>query len=239
MLTLDSTTLFYWNLSDNPKKRKLDDLGLQKWARSVPKGSKPESHSSIASTSKQGNTASRSIPSLTGCSTAVSSTSFLSSDINIKQTRSSSILPPRVVIDAPQLPDAQGLSDNDETQGQERDFATFSPPKGQVRIASDVISTHFHIDTTLKYIHHRIGLELPGSRSNWALHLLKSPFRLEPTSPPRRLTWLIPELLLLLFLPLTPHSPLKCPLPTVYLQTYPSTTHNSRRVLHQRCFAAV
>ena len=84
MLTLDSTTLFYWNLSDNSKKWKLDDLGLQKWARSVPKGSKPETQGSVRI-------------ALGSCLTkhsTVSSTSFLTSDINIKQPHSNSILPP-------------------------------------------------------------------------------------------------------------------------------------------------
>ena len=136
MLTLDSTTLFYWNLSDNSKKWKLDDLGLQKWAWSVPKGSKPETQGSVWIASGSRSTK----------HSIVSSTSFLTSDINIKQPHSNSILPPWVVIDAPHLPDdingieltAQGLLDNDEMQGQEHDFATFSPPKGQVCIASDV-----------------------------------------------------------------------------------------------------
>ena len=41
MLTLDTTTLFYWNLSDNLKKHKFKSSVVSQWAQSIPNDTKP------------------------------------------------------------------------------------------------------------------------------------------------------------------------------------------------------
>jgi hypothetical protein len=121
MLTLDHSTLFYWTLSD--KKRNPNQV-VNEWASEV------ESQPAWGAPSHG---TARSIPSLT---TGTSHSSRAPSVFNnIKITGHGTL--GSVKAKADPIPDAiavhsdGGLSDNDETQGAEREAAIKSPPKGK------------------------------------------------------------------------------------------------------------
>jgi hypothetical protein len=136
LLTLDETTLFYYFLSDetSSSKKKYSDFstGINDWAATIPKNSKPPSK--VASGSKP-NASKRSgslLPPLTNATTRSSVTSALSKNVKISQdvfvkveARDASI----------QIAEG-GLDDDDETL--EREAAIKSPPKGKKRVSSSV-----------------------------------------------------------------------------------------------------
>src|ERR1700722_13075448 len=80
LLTLDQTTLFYYLLSDTTYKKKFEDFssGINSWAATIPKYSKPVKNKVTASVSGQSNNVlkhSGSISPLTDATTHSSDTS--------------------------------------------------------------------------------------------------------------------------------------------------------------------
>lgn len=144
ILTLDPTTLFYWNLSNNSEKRKFEGSVVSKWARSIPAKAASRASSHASSIGKQ--SIRSTVPSLTNQST-ITGTSVHTSDIQRPQIR---IKPtPKdhyhsdnvaTVLDDDQLYAQDiAISDREETQGEEHDEAVKSPPKGSgVRLGSEV-----------------------------------------------------------------------------------------------------
>lgn len=133
MLTLDPTTLFYWNLSDNSKKRKYEGAIVTEWAESIPGGERTNSRGG-SSLSKQSG---RSVPPLTNNST-ITATSLTSDS-----TRKSHFPPdPFKSVNNEGLLNIEEetvISDRNEMEGEEHEDAVQSPPKGSgVRVASDV-----------------------------------------------------------------------------------------------------
>jgi hypothetical protein len=132
MLTLDPSTLYYWNLSDPPTKK--FKYSVESWAKSVPVNAKPPSRA--PSHTNTATSTSRTLPSLTNGSSRSTSRSVLTDAIAITSTAA-----PRVQIKPdPDFIDIHdgGLSDHDEIRGRERDAAVFSPPKGKTRLNSEV-----------------------------------------------------------------------------------------------------
>jgi hypothetical protein len=143
MLTLDQSTLFYWTLSD--KKRKHGHV-INDWASAIPSNAKPVSRaasqvSRAPSQMARKPSSSRSIlplPSLTSGTSGSTAPSVLTNNVRIVSHVAPA--PAKVKpepIDIGVNSDA-GLSDNDETNGNEREAAVNSPPKGRKRITSDV-----------------------------------------------------------------------------------------------------
>jgi len=142
MLTLDQSALFYWILSD--KKRK-HGRAINDWASAIPSNAKPVSHASQVahppSQMARKPSSSRSIlplPSLTSGTSGSTAPSVLTNNVQIV----SHVAPAPAKV-KPELIDIgvnsdAGLSDNDETNGNEREAAVNSPPKGRKRITSDV-----------------------------------------------------------------------------------------------------
>jgi len=118
MLTLDQTTLFYFSLRDTPIDK--DKLGLvTTWAAKVPSYAKKTCDPGPNSTQ------STSTPPLT---LASSHSSRSASSRAVKVTHANVEV----------ISDTGGLSDHDETVGDERDLAIKSPPKGGRRLTSKV-----------------------------------------------------------------------------------------------------
>ena len=120
MLTLDPNTLFYWNLSNNSKKRKFESSVVSQWANSTPSDTKPPSHAS--STSKQ---PIWSAPSLTNQST-ITVTLVHTSDIQKCQPKDNTM----VSTDEQLYVDDIAILDRDEIHGEEQEEAVKSPLKG-------------------------------------------------------------------------------------------------------------
>src|ERR1700722_10262491 len=138
LLTLDQSTLFYWTLSDLSKKRKHKDV--IEWAAKIPGDVKPASHASshIAACSHAGRSKSG-VPSLTAGTSRSSAPSVLTDGVKIF----SSGMADSAKVKAEPAPEITimsdgGLSDNDETNGEERRAAVNSPPKGKKRVNSNV-----------------------------------------------------------------------------------------------------
>ena len=129
-LTLDDSTLFYWNLSDSVPRENLKQKHLSaidEWASAIPTNvPKSKSNSSIFHT--------KSVPSLTNGSSAPS---VLSDQVKIISRQ-----PNKVKAELVYHHDEYngGLSDNDEITGEEREVAINSPPKGKRRVTSEVFS---------------------------------------------------------------------------------------------------
>ena len=153
MLTLDPTTLFYWDLNNSSKKCKYDGSTISQWAHSIPHNAKPSSRASSIGKQSMG-TNRLGVPSLTDKST-VTSKSALTLDIAIQQPSP----PPWVflkpglehdvdlgdtgiiMIDDRQLYMQEDgvISERDELEGKEHEDAIRSPPKGPgVHIQSNV-----------------------------------------------------------------------------------------------------
>jgi hypothetical protein len=126
MLTLDPSTLFYWNLSDPPAKK--FKHAVEAWAKSVPLNAKPPSRAPSHVTSR--------VPSLTHGSSRSTGCSMLTDTITV----TSKVAPPARIKPDPDSIDIHngGLSDHDEIRGRERDAAIFSPPKGKICLNSEV-----------------------------------------------------------------------------------------------------
>ena len=133
MLTLDHTTLFFWDLSNVSKKAKCN-TPVTEWVSTLPKKTKEGSRTSKHFFHP---------PSLTNQST-LTTESICTSDQN-------NLLPLRVYI-KPEAKDdhvysnedgqlflMDGISNRDEVDGEERKEAIKSPPKGSgIRLRSEV-----------------------------------------------------------------------------------------------------
>ena len=128
LLTLDESTLFYWTLSDPSRDNQKRSSAINKWASAIASYKStlqaPRSTSSHAKTVIQ-------VPSLAAGSSARSYAPSILSD-NVK-----------ISVKAEPAPELSihnngGLSDNDESRGEEQEFAVNSPPKGKRRITSEV-----------------------------------------------------------------------------------------------------
>ena len=84
MLTLDPTTLFYWNLSNNSKTHKFEGSVVSQWAHSIPNNAKPASCASSCASSIGKQSIQSAAPSLTNQST-IMVTSVHTSDIQCPQ----------------------------------------------------------------------------------------------------------------------------------------------------------
>jgi hypothetical protein len=125
MLTLDPSTLFYWNLS-NPLTKKLS-YSVESWAKSVPINAKPPSR--VPSHAPTIRSTTTTVPSLTNISSRSSGCSVLTDAIAIssKGVPSIRIKPDPDAID---IRDG-GLSNHDEIKGHERNASVLSPIKGK------------------------------------------------------------------------------------------------------------
>lgn len=150
MFTLDQTTLYYWNLSEITKKRKIGSV-VNDWARTIPIAPKPASRAgtiksgtmksfkSSINKSAAGSRSASAIPSLsTSVTTARTAPSVLTNRVSILSQPKA----PHVKVESQEhsivyISDG-GLSDVDETQGAEREAAVNSPPKGKFRATSSV-----------------------------------------------------------------------------------------------------
>jgi hypothetical protein len=128
MLTLDSTTLYYYFLSDSTSNgKKYFSAGINDWAASIPSNAKPTNKRSTSTMTRGGTS---SVPPLTNASTRSSASSVLSKNVKI----TTKVEPANIGI---QIIDG-ALSDEDETMGFEREAAVMSPPKGKKRATSAV-----------------------------------------------------------------------------------------------------
>ena len=141
MFTLDQTTLYYYSLSDstsngNSKGEKFLS-GINSWAAAIPRNGKPASKATgTGKTSTKSSRGDSILPQLTETTTCSSTNSVLTKNVMISQPA-----PVKVKLEAN---DARiniidgALSDEDETNGVERDAAVTSPPKGKKRVTSSV-----------------------------------------------------------------------------------------------------
>lgn len=152
LLTLDQTTLFYWNLSNEYLKPKFTGTNdVAQWSASIPKGIKPSGKRTAStpslitsrSNASQTTSATRPPPSV------VSQASALSNGIKVSGT------------DDNDLMEKGAISDRDETRGEEYEAKMMSPLKSGKRLTSAVstIST-FRRVRTLTSIQHKVKVEL-------------------------------------------------------------------------------
>ena len=144
MLTLDPTTLFFWELSDISKKRKYDSGEVTQWVSAIPKDAMAGSR--LPSVGKR---SSYSItPSLTNQSTIIASSFHTQRNSRPPKIRINPELEDVVMceFEGPSCEDGQfviqedgGISDRNEIGGEEHEDAVKSPPKGSgVRLSSEV-----------------------------------------------------------------------------------------------------
>jgi hypothetical protein len=143
MLTLDQSTLFYWTLSDKKQKH---GRAINDWASAIPSNAKPVScaasqvaHPPSQMARKPSSSCSiLPLPSLTSGTSGSTAPSVLTNNVRIV----SHVAPaPAKVKPKPidiRVNSNAGLSDNNETNGNERKAAVNSPPKGRKCITSDV-----------------------------------------------------------------------------------------------------
>ena len=139
-LTLDRCTLFYWMLTSEAMHKKQKHSAVNEWASQIdnakPAFRAPTSRS-VSSRAKS------SISSLTGGTACLSTSASSVLSKNVKITSHQSLDSAKA--DPP--PDLAshvngGLSDNDETKGEERMAAINSPLKGKKRVNSEVCRSH-------------------------------------------------------------------------------------------------
>lgn len=150
MLTLNQTTLYYWNISNPSKKPKFDSKLVGQWARTIPNNAKADHGVSSKRSSGTGRSAT---PSLTNQSTATGSSvpTSVQTDDNRPRPRPRIIIKPEPEDDYAIgenddgtlfAQDDGGISDRDERIGEEHEDAMKSPPKGSgVRLGSEVSLT--------------------------------------------------------------------------------------------------
>ena len=144
MLTLDPTTLFFWELSNISKKRKYNSGKVTQWVSAIPKDAMAGSR--LPSVGKR---SSYSItPSFTNQSTITASS--LHTQRNSRPPKIHINPEPEDVVmrefEGPSYEDGQfvvqedgGISDRNEIGGEEHEDAVKSPPKGSgVRLSSKV-----------------------------------------------------------------------------------------------------
>jgi hypothetical protein len=159
LLTLDETTLFYYFLSDSKNKYSDFSTGINNWAATVPRNSKPASKVASAA----GSRSIASGPPLTDATTRSSGTSALSKNIKVSRD-----IPIKVESHDTFIQVSEGgLEDDDETAGLEREAAIKSPPKGKKRVSSSV---SFNTVSILQFIYfYRRWLK--NRRPRWLVHL--------------------------------------------------------------------
>jgi hypothetical protein len=141
MLTLDQTTLYYHFLSNSAPNGNNGEKflsGINNWAASIPRNAKPASKATTTTT--KATSGGSLLPPLTEATTR-SASSVLTKNISISHKA-----PVNVKLEADD--DAfnsigGGLSDEDETNGIERDAAVASPLKGKKCVTS-AVSNFFH-----------------------------------------------------------------------------------------------
>jgi hypothetical protein len=145
LLTLDETTLFYYFLSDSKKKYADFSAGINNWAATIPKNSKPASK--VASAAGSRSIASIfSGPPLTDATTRSSGTSALSKNIKVSRD-----IPVKIESHDTFIQVAEGgLEDDDEAADLEREAAIKSPLKGKKRVSSSV---SFNTVSILQFIY--------------------------------------------------------------------------------------
>jgi hypothetical protein len=177
-LTLDRSTLFYWSLSDVPRKR---GSAINEWASAISTGT--QSQDNLKSTlqgPKSTNSRTNStgiIPSLTGGGSRSSAPSILTDNIKVISHQSSGQVKVKVEAQADgviSLSDEGGLSDNDELGGKEREAAINSPLKGKKRITSEVTSHHFHFKYLILLISRNSSRYLTNPQRRQAIQHPKS-----------------------------------------------------------------
>lgn len=129
LLTLDQTTLFYWNLSNQYLKPEFSGTNdVQSWTASIPKGTKPSSErtNSTPSLTNSRSNASRATSATRPPPSVVSRASAFSNGIQISGT------------DEDNLMENGAISDRDETKGEEYEAKKKSPIKGGTRLTSTV-----------------------------------------------------------------------------------------------------
>jgi hypothetical protein len=148
MLTLNTTTLFYWTLSLNPTPKKMK-FSVEAWEKSIPSNAKPTSCApSQANSMKTGKSSgttkhyNSTAPTLTSGTSSCSVTSVLTSAVTIT---SAAHVPPKIKQDPDTIytQDEGGISDCEEITGVERAVAHASPIKGKKHLTSKV-----HTSTT-------------------------------------------------------------------------------------------
>lgn len=150
MLTLNPTTLFYWNLSNPPAKKVKysESQGIEVWSKTIPRSSKPPPSQPTSRAQSQTGTqnsfktlySSKSqavTPSLTSGSTRSSVPTALTNKI-VLSTEKTAALQIKPDPDASFMVNDNGLSDNDEMRGVEREAAVATPHKGKARLDSKV-----------------------------------------------------------------------------------------------------
>lgn len=147
MLTLDPTTLFYWSLSDPPKKIK---YSVESWAKTIPSNAKPASRATSQTNSVRTgklSTGKRSGPAPSASrsqATTTSSASVLTADIAITNAQLSQAV--KIKQDPGTIYTYDGgLSDCEEVDGVEREVALVSPVKGKRRLDSNV-SVYYNVN---------------------------------------------------------------------------------------------
>lgn len=136
LLTLDQTTLFYWNLSNQYlKPRFLGTNEVASWSSDVPNGYKPSSQRTTSTPSlvKSESVTSRASSATRPPPSVLSQTSAMSNGIKVFRTADNKIM------------EHGAISDRDETQGEEYEAKKRSPMKGGQRLTSAVStsrSTH-------------------------------------------------------------------------------------------------
>ena len=171
MLTLDSTTLFFYShiISNNDKpvppskKRKAEHDPISTWIDNIKPHAPPPSRASSTSKSTLWSASFNPPPSLTIGSTR-SSHSTLTNSICITQnvplpTTAIKKEPKKVCIE---VADKEVFSDYDETEGQEREKALASRTKHGVRASSSVSHIHIFWSILALLIHQNIVTEDPS-----------------------------------------------------------------------------
>jgi hypothetical protein len=137
LFTLDKTTLFYWTLSDllSKKQKHCETQTINKWEAGVPDNVALASHSTPSYTTVPTTSHSKTgVPSLTtGTSQSCSSVPSVLTN-NVKVVSCCSVVSAEV---EPEPTEAitvfsdTGLSDDNETNGEEQLVTINSPPKGK------------------------------------------------------------------------------------------------------------
>ncbi|KAM6491758.1 hypothetical protein JOM56_012798 [Amanita muscaria] len=116
LFTLDSTTLFFYDLSNNARASQTTNQTVDEWAQGIPANAKPRSGTRSVTNRVPSLTTSKS--SRTQTTTSESTRSAFQACVKVKGI------------------DDGGLSDQDERIGGEADLARNSPLKGKVRVNS-------------------------------------------------------------------------------------------------------
>jgi hypothetical protein len=139
LLTLDHTTLFYWNFSDTAHNKRKRGDEIKNWSSQVqaaaPGNSKPASKASRSITGLRSRVAP---PSLTTGESRGSAPSILTDGVEIITSKPVKVKTEPAPVAGFVINDVGAISDNDETRGDERDLAIISPPKGKKRLTSEV-----------------------------------------------------------------------------------------------------